>query len=65
MRVFMNKNCLYLLTGCAMFLCTGACGRKAYALDYPDVATLKMHWKEAPYFAMFEELYRQAKEFRC
>ena len=63
MRVFMNKNCLYLLTGCAMFLCAGACGRKAYALDYPNVETLKMHWEKAPYFAMFKELYRQAKEF--
>ena len=46
-----------------MFLCAGACGRKAYAVDYPNVATLEDYWKEAPYFAMFKKLYRQAKEF--
>ena len=62
MRVFMNKNCLYLLTWCAMFLCTGACGRRAYAVNYPDAATLEKHWDEAPYFAMFKKLYRKAKE---
>ena len=62
MRVFMNKNCLYLLTGCAMFLCAGACGRKAYALDYPNVETLEKHWNEALYFEMFEELYQEAKK---
>lgn len=63
MRVFMNKNCLYLLTGGAMFLCAGVCGRKAYAVDYPNAATLEDYWKKTLYYQAFEKLYRQAKEF--
>ena len=61
MRVFMNKNCLYLLTGCAMFLYAGTCVRKAYAVDYPDIEILVAHWYKALYFVKFEKLYQLAK----
>ena len=59
MRVFMNKNCLSLLAGCAIFLCADACGRKACAIDYPNVATLEKHWEKGVKTEMFKELYRE------
>ena len=57
MRVFMNKSCLYLLTGCTVFLCIGTRVQSAYAVDYPSIETLKEHLKKSQFGNTFRVLY--------
>ena len=60
----MNKNYLFHLTGCAVFLSVGVWSQNAKAI-YPDPGVVKTHWQQNPkiFQETFEALFQQAEQF--